>query len=132
MEDTMTCAEFREYTSAWFDGEATDASFEELVGHVHHCVHCRSFMSRLPRQAAMLREIPGAGTAFASLKPDHKQEREQTSFAFFNFNGPMAIAAAIVLVILTIAIEQNLPVDRQAQFIERPTMNLGIQGKGPQ
>jgi predicted anti-sigma-YlaC factor YlaD len=129
MEDTMTCAEYREYTSAWFDGEATDASFEDLVGHVHHCVHCRAFMSRLPRQAALLKEIPGAGTAFTPLKPDHKEEETQPSFAFFNFNVPMAIAAAILLVILTLAIEQNIADNHQVPLMERSTMNIALQGR---
>jgi predicted anti-sigma-YlaC factor YlaD len=129
MEDTMTCAEYREYTSAWFDGEVTDVAFQELIGHVHHCVHCRSFMSRLPRQAAMLKEIPGAGTAFASLKLDHKEEQAQPSFSFFNLNVPMAIAAAILLVILTVAIEQNMTDNHQVPLMERSTVNIELQGR---
>lgn len=104
----MTCAEYREYTSAWFDGEVSDAAFEELVGHVHHCETCRSFLSRLPRQAAMLRVIPGAGSAFASLEHAGAGEGIRKASAFSTFNAPLAVAAGIILIIMTLAVESNL------------------------
>lgn len=126
----MTCAEYREYTSAWFDGEAIEASFEDLVGHIHHCVQCRAFMSRLPRQAALLREIPGAGTAFASLKQQDAEGQERGLFALPGFNIPMAIAAAIILIVLTVAVEQNVSDARQASAMDRSAIHLEVQGKG--
>jgi hypothetical protein len=61
-------------------------------------------MERLPAQAALLRRyrIPVEDERRGTAMPVQK------GFAGYRLNAPMAVAAAIILVMLTIAIQGNL------------------------
>ena len=114
----MTCNEYREATSAWYDGEVAGMEFADLIEHVHACPACSHYMAHLPGQAALLRRhaVPvrepqiGAGM----LGP--------RGLFGDRFNAPLAVAAAIILVILTVAIQGNLQ--------GRPSHAPEIQNKG--
>jgi predicted anti-sigma-YlaC factor YlaD len=100
----MTCHDYREATSVWYDGEQAGMDFTTLLAHVHACTACREYMARLPRQAALLRRYPvPAGDA-----PGASALSEQKRFTGYRLNAPLAVAAAIILVILTVAIQGNL------------------------
>jgi len=113
----MTCQEYREEASAWFDGESGPQAFEHLVMHAHDCASCREFLGRMPGQSALLRRYPSM-IGETSLQYPARQRSTQ-----YRFNAPLAVAAAIMLVILTIAVQGNLqgrsgyPMDGQG---ERP------------
>lgn len=100
----MRCDEYREATSAWYDGEKAGIQFADLLEHVHACPECRHYMAHLPGQAALLRrhpvpvEVPQIGPGMRGPK----------GLFGDRFNAPLAVAAAIILVILTIAIQGNL------------------------
>lgn len=100
----MTCDAYREATSTWYDGEQTGLAFAELLGHVHGCPECRHYMAHLPRQAALLRRsaVP------ADVSHPRPHMRKPQGLFGDRFNAPLAVAAAIILVILTIAIQGNL------------------------
>ncbi len=98
----MTCQDYRAMASVWFDGESDAHEFDDLVEHLHGCPTCRAFLGRIPRQSAALRSFPaGLGTGVH----DHAAPR---GFASYSLNAPLAVAAAIILVILTIAVQGNL------------------------
>lgn len=100
----MTCNEYREATSAWYDGEEAGILFADLLEHVRACAVCRHYMAHLPAQAALLRRHPlpvedlqrGSGISL------------QKGLTGYRFNAPLAVAAAIILVIMTLAIQGNL------------------------
>ena len=100
----MTCHDYREATSAWYDGEKAGIQFTDLLEHVQVCPECRHFMARLPGQAALLRRHPDpvGGAQMGSGM------RSPKSLFGDRFNAPLAVAAAIILVILTVAIQGNL------------------------
>jgi predicted anti-sigma-YlaC factor YlaD len=100
----MTCHDYREATSVWFDGEQGGIEFTELLAHVHGCEGCRAYMGRLPGQASLLRRypVPVIDGHTGSGAP------EQKGIAGYRLSAPVAVAAAIILVILTVAIQGNL------------------------
>jgi hypothetical protein len=107
MEDAMTCDEYKELASAWFDAEEWDA-FPELLKHVAECERCRLFLARLPRQSRLVHELH-LPDATASNQVDASSEFPPLyRFLRGHIRAPLAAAAAIILVLLTLAVEQNL------------------------
>jgi hypothetical protein len=107
MEDAMTCDEHKGRVSAWFDGDLDEWAFENTFNHLKECSTCRGFMTRLPRAILLMR----------SLRPRELDSRELGGNRTFQapasattgrFSAPLAAAAAIMIILLTIAVERNL------------------------
>lgn len=125
----MTCDEHKERISIWFDGHLDEKAYERTFDHLRECVTCRTFMARLPHQAMLLRSLRPSerqsGTIIAepyhSRLPAHSPDRR--------FNAPLAAAAAILLTLLTIAIQSSL-LDRDPSQYDEPDHTAQMQQGG--
>jgi anti-sigma factor RsiW len=55
----MTCAEFVEGFSEYYDGTAPEALVREAEGHLERCASCRRYRRVMERGAELLRALPG-------------------------------------------------------------------------
>jgi predicted anti-sigma-YlaC factor YlaD len=104
----MTCVEYKELISVWFDGELEADEFSHLLDHVSQCAGCRPFMEHLPRQVRLVYALRSARVPSEPLEAERALFPTATRFLDSHIRAPIAIAAAIILVVLTIAIERTL------------------------
>jgi predicted anti-sigma-YlaC factor YlaD len=104
----MTCDECKEQTSIWFDGELEGDSLPQILRHAGECDSCRAFMSRLPRQVRLVRTAREDLATPTTIATDRRDIFSAKGFVNSHIRTPLAAAAAIILIILTLAIERTI------------------------
>jgi predicted anti-sigma-YlaC factor YlaD len=104
----MTCDECKAHTSAWFDGELEGDFLPQILRHAGECDRCRAFMSRLPQQVRLVRTSREDLELQAMIENDRRDFFSAKSFVNSHIRTPLAAAAAIILIILTLAIERTI------------------------
>ena len=104
----MTCAECKELISAWFDGELEGDLFPQILRHAGECDSCRAFMTRLPRQVQLVRTSREDLATQAMIEHDRGDFFSAKGFVNSYIRTPLAAAAAIILIILTLATERTI------------------------
>jgi len=108
MEDAMSCEEFREAASAWFDGEGAEEAFEGITAHLSTCENCRLFVGGMPRQARLVRQLRDDPPGEPGYHPNREQFLEERGFFTSYIRAPLAAAAAIILVVMSLAVDHVL------------------------
>jgi hypothetical protein len=108
MEDAMTCEAYRQIASAWFDGEEEGDAFPQLLRHVAECGRCSEFMGSLPRQTRLVGQLRGDNEETVPGSADAGEPQETYGFFTARIRAPLAAAAAIILVLITLAVERSL------------------------
>jgi predicted anti-sigma-YlaC factor YlaD len=108
MEEPMTCEECKLRASAWFDGEEDGQTFVRILQHLSGCASCSSFLGALPRQSSLLRDCREEYQNIHTEGSDHVPIETETSFFTSYVRAPLAAAAAIILVVISLALEHGL------------------------
>jgi len=104
----MTCDEHKGRVSAWFDGFLDESAFQYTFEHLKECSTCRAFMTQLPRQVLLMRSLRPRELDSSDLGVERRRDQPTTYFTTERFSAPLAAAAAILLILLTIGVELNL------------------------